>query len=124
MLHIYVAEHCPGSPTARRLAAWLREQAPEIPIGVVDIGAPAVVIPPAVSGTPTYTWDDRIIPGGIGNPALFRSAPQRSSSTQGFGELSSCRGVELSQCAANSTWYYLPGQPQRPGAPGARKEPV
>lgn len=67
MLHIFVAEHCPGSPTARRRAAWLREQAPDIPVAVVDIGAPGVAVPPAVFGTPTYTWNDRII--FLGNPS-------------------------------------------------------
>jgi hypothetical protein len=67
MLHIYVAEHCPGSPTARRRADWLREHVPEIPIKVIDIGAPNVVVLPAVFGTPTYTWNDRII--FLGNPS-------------------------------------------------------
>jgi len=61
MLHIYVAEHCPGSPTAHIKAARLQERAPEIPVAVVDIGAPGAVVPPAVFGTPTYTWNDRII---------------------------------------------------------------
>jgi len=42
----------------------------------------------------------RVIPGGIGNPAWSCSSPQLDSSTQGFGELSSCGGVELSQCDA------------------------
>lgn len=67
MLHIYVAEHRPGSPTAHMRAARLRERAPEIPVAVVDIGAPGAMEPPAVFGTPTPTWNDRII--FLGNPS-------------------------------------------------------
>lgn len=65
MLHSYVAEHCPGSPTAYIRAARLRERAPEIPVAIVDIGTPGAVVPPAVVGTPT--WNDRII--FLGNPS-------------------------------------------------------
>jgi hypothetical protein len=67
MLHIYVAEHCPGSPMARIRAERLHERVPEIPIAVVDIDTPGAVVPPAVFGTPTYTWNDRII--FLGNPS-------------------------------------------------------
>jgi hypothetical protein len=67
MLHIYVAEHCPGSPTARIKAERLRERAPEIPVEVVDIDAHGAVVPPVVFGTLTYTWDDQII--FLGNPS-------------------------------------------------------
>ena len=41
-----------------------------------------------------------VIPGGIGNPAWSCASPQLDSSIQGFGELESCGGVELSQCDA------------------------
>ncbi len=67
MLRVYVAADCPGSPTARRHARWLCEQAPEIPVEVIDIGVAGVVVPPPVFGTPTYTWDGRVI--FLGNPS-------------------------------------------------------
>jgi len=67
MLRVYVADDCPGSPTARQRADRLRARAPEIPIEIIDIGAPGVVVPPAVFGTPIYTWDGRII--FLGNPS-------------------------------------------------------
>jgi len=66
MLRIYVADDCPGSPTARRRADWLHEQAPELPVEVIDIGVPGAVVPPAVFGTPTYTWNERLL--FLGNP--------------------------------------------------------
>ena len=66
MLRVYVADDCPGSPTARIRAAWLREHAPEIPLELLEVGAPGVVLPPTVFGTPTYTWNDRTI--FLGNP--------------------------------------------------------
>ena len=49
-------------------------------------------------GKPGFPW--YVIPSGIGNPAWSCSSPQLDSSTQGFGELESCGGVELSQCDA------------------------
>ena len=51
-----------------------------------------------------------LIPGGIGNPAGSCSSPQLDSSTQGFGELSSCGGVELSQGDAIKENRYYPEQ--------------
>lgn len=66
MLRIYVAEDCPGSPTALRRAAALHEQAPDVPIEVIDTGAPGAIVPPAIFGTPIYTWDERIL--FLGNP--------------------------------------------------------
>lgn len=67
MLHIYVAERCLGSPTARQRAERLREHAPEIPIAVVTVDAPGAVVPANIFGTPTDTWDGRII--FLGNPS-------------------------------------------------------
>ncbi len=51
-----------------------------------------------------------IIPSGIGNPAWSCSSPQLDSSTQGFGELESSGGVELSQCDAIKWSRYNPLQ--------------
>lgn len=66
MLRVYVADDCPGSPTARSRAGWLRSHAPEIPLELVELGAPGAVVPSTVFGTPTYTWNDRVI--FLGNP--------------------------------------------------------
>ncbi len=67
MLRVYVADDCPASPTARRCAEWLREQAPEIPVELIEIGVPGTVVPPTVFGTPTYTWNERML--FLGNPS-------------------------------------------------------
>ena len=61
MLRIYIAEHCPACPTARRRFAQLRSRCPDVPVQLVDIDAPGARVPPHVIGTPLYTWDDRII---------------------------------------------------------------
>ena len=83
MLHIYVVEHCPGSPTARIRAERLHERTPEIPLAVVAVDTPGAVVPANVFVTPTYTWDGRII--FLGNPsdqellAHVRSLYERSA---------------------------------------------
>lgn len=83
MLRIYVAADCPGSPTARSLAARLRERLPDAPCEVIDVGAPGAIVPPAVFGTPIYMWNDRII--FMGNPgeqdllACVRSLNERNT---------------------------------------------
>ena len=56
-----------------------------------------------------------IIPSGIGNPAWSCSSPQLDSSTQGFGELESSGGVELSQCDAIKWNRYNPLQAAQAG---------
>lgn len=67
MLRVYVTNDCPGSPLARTRVDWLREQAPEIPVEIIEIGTPGTVVPHAVFGTPTYTWNDHIL--FLGNPS-------------------------------------------------------
>jgi len=53
----------------------------------------------------------------MGNPAWSCSSLQLDGSTQGFGELESCGGVELSQCDAikENRYYRAIAQPQEPG---------
>ena len=60
----------------------------------------------------------RIIPSGIGNPAWSCSSPQLDSSTQSFGELSSCGDVELSQCDAIKWNRYYVCKDHKPSAMG------
>ncbi|GIW02048.1 hypothetical protein [Roseiflexus sp.] len=67
MLRIYVANDCPGSPTALRCAAYLHVQAPEILIEVVNLSNPGVQAPSFVFGTPMYVWNDHIL--FLGNPS-------------------------------------------------------
>lgn len=67
MLRIYVADGCPGSPIARRLAEWLQAQAPAVPLEVVNIDDTSASVPRHVFGTPTYTWNDRTL--YLGNPS-------------------------------------------------------
>lgn len=67
MLRVYVADDCLGSLTARRHTLWLHENAPEIPVEIIDIGAPGIDVPQMVFGTPTYTWNDHIL--FLGNPS-------------------------------------------------------
>lgn len=45
MLRVYITEHCPACATAQ----------------LVDIDAPGARVPPQISGTPMYTWGDRVI---------------------------------------------------------------
>ena len=67
MLRIYVSAHCRTCTTALRLAQRVQSHRPDVPLEVVDVDGPDADVPSKVIGTPTYTWDDRIL--FLGNPS-------------------------------------------------------
>lgn len=67
MLRIYTAAHCPSHDRTHYLVDKLRRQRPHLAIEVIDLDGPNAEQPTFVIGTPTFTWDNRII--FWGNPA-------------------------------------------------------
>ncbi len=67
MLRIYVLAQCLGCTIARERAQRLRTLRPEVPVTLVDVEAPDADLPRNVIGTPTYTWNDRVV--FMGNPS-------------------------------------------------------
>ncbi len=67
MLQVYIADRCPGSMVARRLAERLRERCPGVPLKLINVDDPGAAAPPEIFGTPIYAWNSRII--FLGNPS-------------------------------------------------------
>jgi hypothetical protein len=67
MLRVYVAHDCPMSALSLQLIERLRQQYPDLPLEVIDVGNPDVTLPVGIFGTPTYTWDDDVL--FLGNPS-------------------------------------------------------
>ncbi len=67
MLCVYVTSHCASCALTLQRIEQLRSLWPTCPILVIDVGAPAASIPPAIIGTPTITWNDQIL--WLGTPS-------------------------------------------------------
>lgn len=67
VLKIFVTEHCSGCVEARRIAAEVAQNYPQLGVEVIDLNAPEVVVPETVFATPTYMLNNRIV--SLGNPS-------------------------------------------------------
>ena len=67
VLKIYITENCPGCDEARKIAAYVERDYPEIEVEVINIIDSQAVVPEAVFATPTFMLDDRIV--SLGNPS-------------------------------------------------------
>lgn len=67
VLKVFITENCSGCDEARRIAAHVEQDYPEIEVEVIDITDSQVAVPDAVFATPTYMLDDRIV--SLGNPS-------------------------------------------------------
>lgn len=62
-----MAAHCAASATARRIAADLAQDAPDLVVRVVDVDDEPESVPLSVVAVPTYVVDGRSI--HLGNPS-------------------------------------------------------
>lgn len=69
MLRIYTATHCPVNQRTQALVEQLRQTRPSLPVEVINLDDPITTVPAAIIGTPTYTWNGRVIFLGNPNPA-------------------------------------------------------
>jgi len=67
VLKVYIAENCSGCDEARRIAAHIEQDCPEIEVEVIDIIDSQAVVPEVVFATPTFILDDCIV--SLGNPS-------------------------------------------------------
>jgi hypothetical protein len=68
MLRIYTATHCPVNQLTQALIEQLHQTRPYLPLVVINLDDPAAIVPATIIGTPTYTWNGRVI--FMGNPTI------------------------------------------------------
>lgn len=67
MLRIYTATHCPVNRRTQALVEQLRQTRPYLPLEVINLDDTEATAPVGIIGTPTYTWNGRVI--FLGNPS-------------------------------------------------------
>ena len=67
MLRIYVSAHCRVCDTPWERVEHLRLLRPDVPLAIVEVESPGAQVPPAIVGTPIYTWNHRVV--FMGNPS-------------------------------------------------------
>jgi hypothetical protein len=67
VLRIFVREECSGCGEARRIAAWVEQDFPQLRVELIDVDDPQALVPDAVFATPTYMLNGHVI--SLGNPS-------------------------------------------------------
>ena len=67
VLRIFVQGDCSGCGEARRIAAWVEQDFPQLRVELIDLADPQALAPDAVFATPTYMLNNHVV--SLGNPS-------------------------------------------------------
>lgn len=84
VLNVYVDQYCPGCVEARRTAAQIAQDYPNVTVQVIEVGSPGASVPETVFATPTFMLGDRLMQ--LGNPGpddIIRWLGERPLATAG-----------------------------------------